>query len=122
MVRQSLPCKSNPKTVIFYQDKAPCHAVRSVQEYLKQIFPVFVPIASMPPISPDLNVLDYCIWNILKQRLNKYGLISNFKKLKKILQKELTAIPQEVIRDAVDSWLFRVSRVEKADGGHIESK
>jgi hypothetical protein len=96
-VQKNLPYKLIAETAIFYQVKAPCHAADSVQQHLTAIFPSFVPNASMPPNSSDLNVLDYCVWSLLKERLNKYGLIPNFGKLKKILKKEWRAIPQETI-------------------------
>ena len=74
----------------------------------------------MPPNSPDLNVLDYCVWSMLKERLNKYGHIVNFQKLKKLLKKEWKAIPQQAIQDLFDSWQSRAWSVEKSNGGHIE--
>jgi hypothetical protein len=111
--------KLTAETAIFYQDKAPCHAADSVQQQLIAIVPSFVPNASKPPNSPDLNVLDHRVWSLLEKRLNKYGLIPNFKKLRKILKKEWRAIPQETIKEAVDSWLSRVYAVEKAQGGYI---
>jgi len=119
-VQRNLPYNLNAKTAILYQDKAPCHAAGSVQRFLKVAFPSFVHNVDMPPNSPDLNVLDYCVWSILKERLNKYGLIGNFKKLKKLLKKEWNAIPQQAIQDAIDSWQSRVRAVEKVNGGHIE--
>ena len=119
-VQKNMPYRTSAETCIFYQDKAPCHAAVSVQEALGEIFPCFILNENMPPNSPDLNVLDYCVWSILKERLNKYGLISSFKKLKKILKKEWNAIPQQAIQDSVDSWSFRCRRVEKSKGGHIE--
>ena len=119
-VQKNLPYNLNAETAIFYQDKVPCHAADSVQQHLAAIFPSYFPNASMPPNSPDLNVLDYCVWSLLKERLNKYGLISNFKKLKKLLKNEWRAIPQKVIQEAVDSWLSRVYVVKRAQGGHIK--
>jgi len=65
------------KDVIFYQDKASCHAAASVQSHLAAIFPLFIRNADMPPNSPELNVLNYCVCSLLKERLNKYGLIPN---------------------------------------------
>jgi hypothetical protein len=82
-VQKNLLYELTAETAIFYQDKAPCHAVDSVQQQLTAIFPSFVPNASMPPSSPDLNVLDYCVWSLLKESLNKYGLIPNFRKINK---------------------------------------
>jgi transposase len=106
--------------IIFYQDKAPCHAAASVQRFLKEELPSFVPNDSMPPNSPDLNPLDYSIWNMLKEGLDKHGLISNFKKLKRSLKSEWKAISQEAIQASIDIWLFRVRRVEQERGGNIE--
>ena len=119
-VKDNLPSDLNAESVIFYQDKAPCHAAASVQQYLAAIFPSFIPNGCMPPNFPDLNVLNYCVRSLLKERVNKYGLIPNFEKLKSILKKELLLIPQSAIRDAIDSWPSRFRKVEKANGGHIE--
>jgi len=102
-LQKRLPYKLNAATAIFYQDKAPCHRAGSVQKHLKKNFPRYVPHELMPPNSPDLSPLDYCVWNELKERLNKHGLISSFNKLKKILKKEWEAIPQAVIQVSVDS-------------------
>ena len=115
-----MPYKLNAKTVIFYQDKAPCHAAKSTQDILAEIFPCFILNNSMPPNAPDLNVLDYCVWSLLNEGLNKYGLIGNYAKLKKILKKVWNNIPQEAIRDAVDSWPYRNRAVYLASGAHIE--
>jgi hypothetical protein len=102
--RKNLADLKTEGDAIFYQDKAPCHASGRVQDFLRENFPAFIPNAHMPPNCPDGNVLDYCVWSLLKERLNKYGLVSNFAKLKEILKKEWNVIPQDVIRDAIDSW------------------
>jgi len=60
------------------------------------------------------------VWSILKERVNKHGLISSFARLAEILMAEWEAIPQQVISDAVDSWQSRVCQVEQAGGSHIE--
>jgi hypothetical protein len=114
-----MPNKMDPSKTIFYQDKAPCHRADSVQEYLKEVLPSFVRNDAMPPNSPDLNPLDYCIWSLLKEALNKHGHISSFARLKKLLVKEWNTIPQTAIQASVDCWLARVRRVEAADGDHI---
>jgi len=58
-VHKNLPNPLKPEIIIYYQDKAPCHAAISVQKHLDAIFPCHVPKDAMPPNSPDLNVLDY---------------------------------------------------------------
>jgi len=119
-MQENLPNQMDPRKTILVQDKAPCHRAASVQLYLKENFPRFIPFDKWPPNSPDLNVLDYCVWSLLKEALNKHGLIPSFAKLKELLLKEWEAIPQEAIQAAVDSWLRRVRGVEAEKGGHIE--
>jgi hypothetical protein len=85
---ESLPYEIKSDSEISYQDNAPCHAAISVQKYLGEEMPCFVRNADIPPNSPDLNPLDYCIWSLLKERLNKHGLISSSDRLAAILKVE----------------------------------
>ena len=91
---------------------------------MKEKLPAFLPNENIPSNtitnSSDLNPLDYCIWNMLKEALFKHGLISNFKKLKRWLIEEWKLIPQEAIQASIDVWMARVRRVEQESGGNIE--
>jgi len=107
------------KRAILVQDNAPCHKAASVQKFLENYFPRFLRSQAWPPNSSDLNVLDYFGWDALQERIDKYGMIPNFNKLKEILKKEWKLIPQDGFRASVDSWLTRVRRVEKAHGENI---
>ena len=49
-VQKNMPYKLNAKTAIFYQDKAPCHAGKSTQDILAEIFPCFIRNNNMPPM------------------------------------------------------------------------
>jgi len=77
-LQENLPDNLDANSTIFWQDKAPCHAAGRVQKFLEETFSCFVRNDKIPPNSPDLNPLDYCIWSLLKERLNKYGLITSF--------------------------------------------
>lgn len=68
----------------------------------------------MPPDRPDLNALDYCVWSMLKERLNKHSLITDFTKLTKELKKKRDAILQKAFQAAIVSWQRRVRAVESA--------
>ena len=107
-------------SVILYQDRAPCHAGKKTQSFLEENSPRFIRNADIPSNSPDLNPLDYCVWSLLKEQVKKYGLITSFSCLEKILHKQYRAILQQAILDSVDSWMSRVRKVEQAGGGHIE--
>ena len=90
------------------------------QSHSRKHFPHFIRNAEISSNFPDPNPLDYCIWGLLKEQVKKYGLITTFGRLEKILQKEWRAIPQQAIHNSVDSWMSRVRKVEQAGGGHIE--
>jgi hypothetical protein len=77
-MQENLPNCLNPKTTIFWQDKAPCHIAGSVQDHLKENSPHFIPVSKIQTNSPDLNPLDVSIWSVLKERVNRHGLIPNF--------------------------------------------
>ena len=46
---------------VFWQDDAPSHTAKSTMAHLKTTFKETV---HQPSLSPDLNVLDYCVWSI----------------------------------------------------------
>ncbi|OWA54814.1 hypothetical protein BV898_19208 [Hypsibius exemplaris] len=58
---EDLPYGLEANSAILYQDKAPCHAAATVQAFLKEKMPCFIPNADIPPNSPDFNPLDYCV-------------------------------------------------------------
>ncbi len=47
----------------FQQDGARPHIHRLTQQWCHDNFPSFIDKGHWPPNSPDLNPLDYCIWN-----------------------------------------------------------
>ncbi|GAU87556.1 hypothetical protein RvY_00386 [Ramazzottius varieornatus] len=108
--------KLDPREVIFYQDKAPCHVAKTTQSKPSLV----VRKNNNPPNSPDLNPLDYGIWSALKARLGKHKIIRNFEQLRKVLIKKWKALPEELIRDTVDSWLGRCRAVENSDGNYVD--
>ena len=48
---------------IFQQDNATPHTHKLTQKWCKDNFPAFIDKYHLPPNSPDLNPLDYCIWD-----------------------------------------------------------
>src|SRR6218665_1549186 len=52
---------------VFQQDGAPSHQCRLAQQFLQANTPDFIHSDVWPPNSPDLNPLDYYVWNALKE-------------------------------------------------------
>ncbi|OQV15464.1 hypothetical protein BV898_10339 [Hypsibius exemplaris] len=82
------PLGLEANSAILYQDKAPCHAPATVQAFLKEKMLCFIPNADIPAQQPRSQSLDYCVWSLLKERVNKHGIISSFDRLAKILKDE----------------------------------
>jgi hypothetical protein len=113
------PYNLQAKTVILHQEKL----FVTLQEVCRHFWKT--------PCRAFCETLIYCptalisihliiVFGVVKESPNKYGLISNFDRLAEILKKEWEAIPQQVIRDSIESWTYRVCKVEKTACGHIE--
>ncbi len=50
----------------FQQDGAPAHKHNAVQSWCKQNFPDFIDFNQWPPLSPELNPMNYSVWSILE--------------------------------------------------------
>jgi len=55
----------------FLQDSAPSHRANVAQQFLRQNTPDFIAADERASYSPDLNLLDYCIWDILQDLMYK---------------------------------------------------
>ncbi|GBL73066.1 hypothetical protein AVEN_128224-1 [Araneus ventricosus] len=68
--RKDLPL-SNLRNVWFQHDGAPPHKILSVQQYIRDTFQQQVigygSCVEWPPLSPDLNPLDFSLWGYNKQ-------------------------------------------------------
>ena len=76
---------------IFLQDSAPSHRAKATQNFLPDNTPDFITSQEWTPHSPDLNPLDYSVWDIL-QELVYEGRREPFANLKDL---------QNVIRDNI---------------------
>ncbi|OWA50234.1 hypothetical protein BV898_14757 [Hypsibius exemplaris] len=82
---ENLPYGLEANSAILYQDKVPFHAAGTVQAFLEKKMPCFIRNANIPPNSPNLHPLNYCVWSLLQERVNQHKLISSFARLAKIL-------------------------------------
>ena len=102
----------------FQQDGARAHTQELSQKYCRDKMPNFISKDRWPPNSPDLNPLDYCIWNEIvtgmrwDRVLCKTTLISEIKHAVRILRKE-------ILLDSCTRWYTRVRKVGAADGAYL---
>ena len=104
---------------IFQQNDAPSHRSRHTVGYLNANVPEFIEPENWPPNSPDLNPVDYSIWDCLQQLVYREP-IRDVDHLKRVIIRCSDEISQELVDTAVDQWSRRVAAVIRARGGHIE--
>ena len=104
--------------IVLVQDSAPAHQSRKTQQFLANKI-LFVKAEVWPSNSPDLNVLDYYLWGVLQQQVNKSS-HSSIDSLKRTIKRELKKIPKDDVVAACKKFHSRIEAVIRADGGHIE--
>lgn len=104
----------------FQQDGAKPHTHHLSQEWCQDNLPAFFDKDRWPANSPDLNPLDYSIWNELAQSI-KWDRVTSKKTLIVELKKAVHQIRQEVVRESCASWTSRLDHVSK-NGGEYFSK
>jgi len=91
----------------------------SAVQWLQNNVPEFITAAEWPSGSPDLNLLDYKLWNYLEEKACCIP-HSNLESLKVDLVKAAASIPLDVVRAAIDEWPGRLKKCVAEKGGHIE--
>ena len=103
----------------FQQDGAKPHIHRLTQEWCHDNFPAFIDKDHWPPNSPDLNPLDYCIWDEFAKSMDWNKVTSKatmIPELKKAVQK----IRKNVVFESCNSWTNRLYRMSQNNGDYIK--
>lgn len=94
----------------FQQDGATPHTHAITQKWCYDNFPSFIDKDHWPANSPDLNPLDYSIWDQLAKAM-KWNKITSKKILIKELKLAVKRIPQNVVFESCNSWTKRLYRL-----------
>ena len=79
----------------------------------------FLPPEDWPPISPDLNPLDYCIWGALEQEVYRVP-PTNLEQLNRRIRGALKKFSLPSLNSSIDRFPTRLRKCEEADGGYFE--
>lgn len=104
---------------IFQQDNARPHAARNSQAWCSQHFSDFIDSKRWPPNSPDLNVLDYYVWNAIGQ-LMRWDKVQNYRTLQQEIKRAVPLVPTTELVSSIDSWSRRIFQVLKSKGTYIK--
>lgn len=107
------------KDMVFQQDSASSHTAKHTLEFLEKNNIKYITPNEWMPKSPDAAPMDFCIWGILKRRLQKH-IVRTLNGLKAALKREWKDLPQSVINKALSTWPRRCRLIYYAHGSHIE--
>jgi len=81
--------------------------------------PEFIPLEMWPLNKPDLNPVDYSIYDVLLERVYR-SWIHDVKELKERLLREWRLLDHTVIAAAIAQWRSRLDACVRVNGGHFE--
>jgi hypothetical protein len=97
------------------QDGASSHTDAKIQQWCRNHFNFFIPKARWPPNSPELNPLDYSIWDSISNHI-EYGKVETINDLRREVKKSIKKLDVNYVRDTINVFLRRVRSVEKHNG------
>lgn len=104
---------------VFQQDSAPAHKAKTTQTWFRTNKIDFISHEEWPSSSPDLNPLDYAIWQVIEEKAcAKFH--KNLDSLKHAIVKTVAELDINVVRSAIDDWPRRLRACIRAKGGHFE--
>ena len=95
------------------------HAVHAYLEGSTVLFEYIGP-SKWPASSPDLNPVDYSVWNELERVLHRRQSFKTLDDLKAALIEAWEQLPHNHIVNAINKFRQRCRDVLQAEGGHIE--
>jgi inhibitor of nuclear factor kappa-B kinase subunit alpha len=104
---------------IFQQDSAPARRHYQSQAWCEKHFPDFINKDRWPANSPDLNVLDYYVWDAIGQQM-RWNKINNYETLREEIKRAIELVPKKLVASSVDSWSRRILKVLKAKDAYIK--
>ena len=104
---------------IFQQDSAPAHKAKTTQKWLAENVPDFIRASDWPSGSPDLNALDYELWNTLEEIACQKP-HRNLESLKRSIVEAASKIPIEKVRTCIEQWPERMRQCIENEDGHFE--
>ena len=77
--------------------QCPAHRAKETVALLTTETPDFIPPTLWPPNSLDLNPVDYCVWNLLQERVYYCTKVDNVVDLKQRIVAEWAALDHSII-------------------------
>ena len=95
------------------------HCSRKTVDFLHTHIPAFIEPENWPSNSPDLNPVDYSIWDALQQLIYRQQ-VRDIEHLKDVLVTSWEQISQACIDRAIGQFQKALASITAAKGGHVE--
>ena len=107
---------------VFMQDSAPSHSAKATQNFLRDNTSDFISSQEWTPHLPDLNLLDYSVWDILQELVYEGSRepFVNLKDLQNAIRDIWHDVDDQTVRKAILQWKRRLAAVAKQSGGPIQ--
>ncbi len=106
------------KNFIFQQDNATPHTSNRSQIWCKKNFYDFFDKNRWPGNSPDLNILDYYVWDAVN-RLIKWNNVNDYQSLQNEIERAVPLVSKNALASSIDSWSRRILSILKTKGQYI---
>ncbi|CAF4212880.1 unnamed protein product [Rotaria sp. Silwood2] len=103
----------------FQQDGAKPHVHRLKQQWCHDNFPEFIDKDHWPPNSPDLNPLDYCIWDEFVKFID-WNIVTSKTTLIQELKHAVKKIRKNVVFESYNSWTNRLYGMSQNNGDYLK--
>ena len=106
---------------VFMQDSAPSHRAKATPNFQDNT-PDFISSQERTPHSPDLNTLDYSVWDILQELVyeGRREPFANLKDLRNVIRDKWHDVDDQTVRKAILQWKRRLAAVAKQNAGPIQ--
>lgn len=102
----------------FQQDGAKPHIHHLTQQWCRDNFPSFIDKDHWPSNSPDLNPLDYSIWDEFAQVID-WNVVTSKATLIQELKRAVKKISEKVVLESCSSWTNRLYRLLQNNGCYL---
>ncbi|CAM4820023.1 unnamed protein product [Rotaria magnacalcarata] len=104
---------------IYRQDNATPHKHKDLIAWIKKNFPRFIDEKKWPPNSPDLNVLDYYVWDAIGHNMH-WDKVKSYDSLIDEIKKGISRVPKNDLLRSVQNWSSRIFSILKTKGAYIK--
>lgn len=105
---------------ILEQDGTRCYIPAYTLPYIGPHVPQLLEPEFWSPLSPDLNPLNYCLWDYVETVIRNHQNVGDFDQLKTKIAKSWKTISQRTIDRAILTFRKRLQMCSKANGGDMK--